>query len=190
MPSLSRSRDHPRVCGEHTMRKSSHSLRRGSSPRMRGAPDPGKLTARRRRIIPAYAGSTNTLLYCSTTVRGSSPRMRGARRYYADWSSAPGIIPAYAGSTSARCSSPDSSQDHPRVCGEHVNSSLEVSADSGSSPRMRGAHGADLKVCYACRIIPAYAGSTVAWSLKRDTSKDHPRVCGEHNVPQAVASSL
>ena len=72
---------------------------RGSSPRMRGAPNASKTSSGRRGIIPAYAGST-TDLCCArpgkrdhprvcgeheaaaravARTKGSSPRMRGAR---------------------------------------------------------------------------------------------------------------
>ena len=54
---VTRLRDHPRVCGEHTMCLTDIDQELGSSPRMRGALF---LFGRRRRggIIPAYAGST------------------------------------------------------------------------------------------------------------------------------------
>ena len=92
---------------------------------------------------------------------GSSPRMRGAR------GCASRLVPRR--------------RDHPRVCGEHLDTShrrLQVS-----------------------RIIPAYAGSTLillarpavplgssprmrgARRSRRRSSgprRDHPRVCGEH----------
>ena len=51
-------RDHPRVCGEHSLMIRSRTCLQGSSPRMRGALSlifPVLLLAG---IIPAYAGST------------------------------------------------------------------------------------------------------------------------------------
>ena len=51
---------------------------------------------------------------------------------------------------------------------------------SGSSPRMRGAHGHSAIIAQASRIIPAYAGSTTGRDQKHRRGKDHPRVCGEH----------
>lgn len=32
-------------------------------------------------------------------------------------------------------------------------------------------------------IIPAYAGSTIASSIKQGAARDHPRACGEHSAP-------
>ena len=52
------SRDHPRVCGEHTRISEVGVRPRGSSPRMRGARY-GRIRRRNHPgIIPAYAGST------------------------------------------------------------------------------------------------------------------------------------
>ena len=53
-----RDRDHPRVCGEHRVFWVMQGSRLGSSPRMRGARGARVLHLRLRRIIPAYAGST------------------------------------------------------------------------------------------------------------------------------------
>ena len=33
-------------------------------------------------------------------------------------------------------------------------------------------------------IIPAYAGNTIAKAILSDTLRDHPRVCGEHDIHQ------
>ena len=51
--------DHPRGCGEHYSLSLASSSAAGSSPRMRGAPTAGTRKDRRRRIIPADAGSTD-----------------------------------------------------------------------------------------------------------------------------------
>ena len=93
-----RLQDHPRGCGEHLFPGRPLPFRRGSSPRMRGAPSLSLLFWLQRRIIPADAGSTwSSLRKCRyeqdhprgcgehpllLTVwdkfQGSSPRMRGA----------------------------------------------------------------------------------------------------------------
>ena len=51
-------RDHPRVCGEHTVFGHGVSFLWGSSPRMRGTPAPRGRSSQATRIIPAYAGNT------------------------------------------------------------------------------------------------------------------------------------
>ena len=53
-----RARDHPRVCGEHSVRVVRRSAARGSSPRMRGTPSGLELFSNDAGIIPAYAGNT------------------------------------------------------------------------------------------------------------------------------------
>ena len=50
--------DHPRVCGEHSLRLLASKMFRGSSPRMRGTPDGPVVGDLIPGIIPAYAGNT------------------------------------------------------------------------------------------------------------------------------------
>ena len=52
----------------------------------------------------------------------------------------------------------------------------------GSSPRMRGAHMANMDQIVQNRIIPADAGSTGLKSYRLWTGWDHPRGCGEHGA--------
>ena len=151
-------------------------------------------------IIPAYAGNTATctpadvvrrdhprvcgehMPFCEIALEseGSSPRMRGTRLTHYQIVFCPGIIPAYAGNTVAVLYRDFMHGDHPRVCGEHQQAGYLVSANTGSSPRMRGTHYS--ACCRACwhGIIPAYAGNTQTGGPRRTTRGDHPRVCGEH----------
>ena len=152
--------DHPRVCGEHGLFQPVFDLLPGSSPRMRGARLPGRRRRRGRRIIPAYAGSTDRPgmplpsrwdhpRVCGEHHRvgaekerkaGSSPRMRGAHLKKALKDPRYGIIPAYAGSTRTMTQHGTNPWDHPRVCGEHSPLGSTLLSHLGSSPRMRGAH--------------------------------------------------
>ena len=174
----------------------------GSSPRMRGTPAPAMPSSRLSGIIPAYAG--NTLCVYSPAARraGSSPRMRGTQYWrvravglhgiipaYAGntraasisiWSV--GIIPAYAGNTSPWPRRPANTRDHPRVCGEHTIVASVRNAPQGSSPRMRGTPMMSPSSGRMLGIIPAYAGNTSFTALHASASRDHPRVCGEHNL--------
>ena len=193
-------RDHPRVCGEHAAIVLASLPSSGSSPRMRGAPQPQYQLPWSAGIIPAYAGSTTRHplsnfqrrdhpRVCgehsgasSSTLRwaGSSPRMRGALVACSAASAHEGIIPAYAGSTPPKTRARTHGGDHPRVCGEHWLVGRDSVPSSGSSPRMRGAlDGADLE-SLGLGIIPAYAGSTAVEQVPTSASRDHPRVCGEH----------
>ena len=98
----------------------------------------------------------------TTLTKGSSPRMRGARSDKHGHSMTARIIPAYAGSTQFGNGATGQVQDHPRVCGEHVSTVAVRVSTSGSSPRMRGARRRAQFWGRPKRIIPAYAGSTIA----------------------------
>ena len=117
--------------------------------------------------------------------------MRGARGDQLVETVLVGIIPAYAGSTVVYLCIDRAPGDHPRVCGEHDMSRQKDKGTKGSSPRMRGARGPDIKAVAVQRIIPAYAGSTAAVVSANDRDWDHPRVCGEHELqPKAKALDL
>ena len=119
---LSFTRDHPRGCGEHDMNTSISLSRRGSSPRMRGAPMRVRVCGLWAGIIPADAGSTQRaaprrylqrdhprgcgehamLIRLGVLRSGSSPRMRGALLKNSVAVIGARIIPADAGSTLCR----------------------------------------------------------------------------------------
>ena len=194
--------DHPRVCGEHpccalTMRPKS-----GSSPRMRGTPTAATPPRRSSGIIPAYAGNTRQQprrcrqnrdhprvcgehpngKVVALTTSGSSPRMRGTLVVPLQHVPRAGIIPAYAGNTRLTVSLLTVSWDHPRVCGEHFLGICKTARIMGSSPRMRGTLGRAFRPVGVSGIIPAYAGNTQWDSGSFGELRDHPRVCGEHQV--------
>ena len=174
--------DHPRACGEHTVRHCPILPSWGSSPRMRGTRLASCDASCRGGIIPAHAG--NTLPCCRTNLScrdhpracgehiswsfhfsqppGSSPRMRGTRNSNTDKSYLRGIIPAHAGNTGGRAGWTANPRDHPRACGEHRRPPSGRGGGRGSSPRMRGTlveqgHRSD-----DAGIIPAHAGNTGA----------------------------
>ena len=198
-PSIS-ARDHPRVCGEHTLSAHWRGQALGSSPRMRGAPQAINSLINIIRIIPAYAGSTMLQFSTEGNLKdhprvcgehgglagdvqpklGSSPRMRGALTVMVRARPVMRIIPAYAGSTRRRWQGDGFRRDHPRVCGEHNMVQFVPFSWTGSSPRMRGAPLPPRQGPQVPGIIPAYAGSTFRCRRSRSAPTDHPRVCGEH----------
>ena len=131
--------DHPRVGGEHAVRRSFSSGSSGSSPRWRGAPWMFEHWPDNSRIIPALAGSTlpDPLSTCPFSDHprvggehvvsihahdrrhGSSPRWRGALAKRLSQQAFDRIIPALAGSTYRQQPSTSPRTDHPRVGGEH-----------------------------------------------------------------------
>ena len=108
--------------------------------------------------------------------------MRGTRAGGPSPSHPFGIIPAYAGNTNSRTTRRVMHGDHPRVCGEHEICAHTARGHRGSSPRMRGTPSHKRKHPHSRRIIPAYAGNTLRFSRSISPYRDHPRVCGEHNV--------
>ena len=155
-------RDHPRVRGEHNLRRRCRVPHTGSSPRARGALAAGELPADASGIIPACAGSTEL-----------GRRRRGLM----------GIIPACAGSTGPGAVLWRWFRDHPRVRGEHYIPQIDPEQDTGSSPRARGALDSEGETVDTAGIIPACAGSTSSMRGARRAGRDHPRVRGEHRAP-------
>ena len=155
---LSRYSDHPRACGELLVALASTHARAGSSPRMRGTLHPSVCPASDTRIIPAHAGNSCRGVVsdayrsdhpraCGELVNlrvdgkskvGSSPRMRGTRSCTASGRQPCRIIPAHAGNSPADCQELLRLPDHPRACGELVDTGSAWLTESGSSPRMRG----------------------------------------------------
>ena len=72
-------RDHPRIRGEHLRRKARTRRQEGSSPHTRGAPVHAGERLGERRIIPAYAGSTDQMVVAELEPL-DHPRIRGEHR--------------------------------------------------------------------------------------------------------------
>ena len=183
----------------------------GSSPHTRGARIAYCSKSSKRRIIPAYAGSTTASLpsagrvadhprirgehasWPETATRspGSSPHTRGALREGDSAYRMLGIIPAYAGSTFGTHRVPIDVSDHPRIRGEHRWRHHDRLPAPGSSPHTRGAPTVQVAAVQRPRIIPAYAGSTLPHSGWGGDDGDHPRIRGEHKMSRAffLASS-
>ena len=85
---VSRSRDHPRVRGEHWRGLRSAPTVVGPSPRARGAPSMASSRSRKLGTIPACAGSTRCFGPLGV-VRRDHPRVRG------EHSERPGTLPAF-----------------------------------------------------------------------------------------------
>ena len=151
-------RDHPRICGEHSMRRAVAFACRGSSPHMRGTLTSRFAYSEAMGIIPAYAGNTHLagllvwgggdhpricgehrmICSCNAFCSGSSPHMRGTPSSSSSSFSDSGIIPAYAGNTMVVSKVFFSAWDHPRICGEHGACLDKADCSLGSSPHMRG----------------------------------------------------
>ena len=170
---------HPRLRGEHYPCAASAEVDSGSSPLTRGARCRAAFHVGVERLIPAYAGSTNSPVASGGGVAahprlrgehpstsnsgvvcwGSSPLTRGARDYPLGDRKPDRLIPAYAGSTNATLRPAWGCWAHPRLRGEHCIFPRPIQRVTGSSPLTRGALFPPLRRCQAPRLIPAYAGS-------------------------------
>ena len=113
-------RDHPRMCGEHSISVMRPNLLTGSSPHVRGARGVVSTCLLYVGIIPACAGSTQRAFETICGQEGSSPHVRGARIQGRVVGLGRGIIPACAGSTEVPAVRYFDTWDHPRMCGEHT----------------------------------------------------------------------
>ena len=106
--------------------------------------------------------------------------MRGTPSHVLIYGHVIGIIPACAGNTFAPTLNRADTRDHPRVCGEHFHNNRNVRTGMGSSPRVRGTRRLRLPGFFLPGIIPACAGNTSTCRRAKNSTRDHPRVCGEH----------
>ncbi len=188
--------------GEHRRPRMFSARALGSSPHARGAQF--ALTEHRDHtgIIPACAGSTppagsppvrpwdhprmrgeHLLANCEAALAaGSSPHARGALALADVCNLGVGIIPACAGSTAVGHHGGAERRDHPRMRGEHLSVRADMSASSGSSPHARGAPELARVEGVLDGIIPACAGSTASLEMWKYSTRDHPRMRGEHGL--------
>ncbi len=195
-----RSRDHPRIRGEHSAKYLGDIMDQGPPPHTRGAHPCGACPCRCGGTTPAYAGSTapphksNHRSRDHPRIRGEHgadrengnlrpgppPHTRGAQSAGSVAGSSPGTTPAYAGSTGLLGHHPVPHGDHPRIRGEHELMNSRASDGLGPPPHTRGA-------LYGVRgrddldgTTPAYAGSTRPGDRGSSRPRDHPRIRGEH----------
>ena len=174
-------RAHPRVCGENARFARAVDIPPGSSPRVRGKPQPAVNQRWRGGLIPACAGKTmfsqnefrlkrahprvcgeNDLDAGKSHVSmGSSPRVRGKHGPLRSGDMVEGLIPACAGKTRRATILPAASRAHPRVCGENAFGRGLGLGNRGSSPRVRGKQLEWTGANFARGLIPACAGKTI-----------------------------
>ena len=115
---------------------------------------------------------------------GSPPQVRG-KQYMNDSKKALlRITPAGAGKTKTKRTLMDVIRDHPRRCGENWDTSCCIIAADGSPPQVRGKQPFHSYRLCSSRITPAGAGKTAGAVGTRAGARDHPRRCGENDVPQ------
>ena len=75
------------------------------------------------------------------------------------------------------------------MCGEHACCRRLCRLSRGSSPHVRGALARFSYTVDRTGIIPACAGSTRRHAPPIQRRRDHPRMCGEHRLRVAAAST-
>ena len=144
-----------------------------------------------RRDHPRIRGEHSLPAHADPRSAGSSPHTRGALDDVYSVFSVGRIIPAYAGSTRVETEGGQGMSDHPRIRGEHAGIVEAFLPVEGSSPHTRGAPEWRRLVAERCGIIPAYAGSTPPSSPRTRSTRDHPRIRGEHRpAPHSALSPL
>ena len=128
---------------------------------------------------PRGCGEKLNFLRVLNSQVGSSPRVRGKVTLAAIPGALQRIIPAGAGKSPAAGSPGRRGGDHPRGCGEKLETRAQPVTSMGSSPRVRGKE----RICRLWnlfpRIIPAGAGKSVDADFEGTWHGDHPRGCGE-----------
>ena len=178
------SKAHPRECGDDPVTIARNVSELGSPPRMRGRRMARPSGSPKNRLTPANAGTTlrtrliSTLRWAHprecgddpialatlTQTAGSPPRMRGRLGKILDPDPGGRLTPANAGTTSQLQAWGGAREAHPRECGDDSNGRIESGDKLGSPPRMRGRHRNHLFRLGGCRLTPANAGTTPAWS--------------------------
>ena len=131
---------------------------------------------------PRACGEKSVIIRQCTHTAGSPPRMRGKEQLPANSRDRVRITPAHAGKRRRRCRRRYRPRDHPRACGEKINSDGSITEDPGSPPRMRGKGTPGSPTVTAAGITPAHAGKRCPRGRPRCRRWDHPRACGEKFV--------
>ena len=147
--------------------------------------------ARTRPLPPVHPRVCGELDHASrprTVTCGSSPRVRGTRVVRSGGESVGRFIPACAGNSAAGRSATARTAVHPRVCGELAIALVDTEPVTGSSPRVRGTRGRQLRARRAHRFIPACAGNSSHQRALLDTANgSSPRVRGTPLLQLALA---
>ena len=190
------------MCGEKAFFRVSKLPYSGSPPRVRGKALFGRRHLLEIGITPACAGKRsfqflkdnieedhprvcgekNSVKQTMESFQGSPPRVRGKALSTFSSSVPAGITPACAGKSRKASLQSIRQRDHPRVCGEKAKSITVVTFLLGSPPRVRGKARFYFHRQSVDGITPACAGKSALYSIRRNPSEDHPRVCGEKFV--------
>ena len=177
----------PRVRGKGAYAIAS-SIPHGITPACAGKRGEGAKTSEQGRDHPRVCGEKQKGAWAEGAVMGSPPRVRGKDPQRQFFRFTPRITPACAGKRSPSTTRRSWRGDHPRVCGEKVNSIKKKLLEMGSPPRVRGKAASDSADRTALGITPACAGKRCLRARSLTATRDHPRVCGEKRMLSAVCT--
>ena len=159
------------------------------TPAYAGKSQCNTISAKNKKDHPRLCGEKFSFTCFCFNIMGSPPPMRGKVYHKTKGVLSTGITPAYAGKSSADSSHTNRGRDHPRLCGEKTRPAAVHDLMQGSPPPMRG-KAAGLSVSPArTGITPAYAGKSVAQAALNVIMRDHPRLCGEKQMPSIRSQS-
>ena len=136
--------------------------------------------ARQRRAQPHSRGENSNLRRNDFSAAGSSPLTRGKLIPVQGRFLVERLIPAHTGKTKSAQSQQSASWAHPRSRRENVTVLPQQSAQPGSSPLTQGKPREQGAPCVPEGLIPAHAGKTLLFVLRRMLTEAHPRSRGEN----------
>mgnify|MGYP001641353420 CR=1 FL=1 len=173
---------HPRMRGEHDSLEYSSRVEMRFIPACAGNTASGRFPHISSAVHPRMRGEHHFGHRVHTDRYGSSPHARGTRRPQSCLLRGGRFIPACAGNTLHPVLLLLILSVHPRMRGEHRNTSPTHAAASGSSPHARGTPGGNWHFRGAHRFIPACAGNTCCRYRTATSAAVHPRMRGEHLI--------
>ena len=123
-------------------------------------------------------GEKSVLAVWLVPLKGSPPHVRGKVARIDKQAVCRGITPACAGKRIHRHLD-GVDQDHPRMCGEKGLTYYGHLNDPGSPPHVRGKVITIRVLISEVGITPACAGKREQFRMKKLSTRDHPRMCGE-----------
>ena len=178
----------------------------GSSPLTRGKLPTGRPAGRRRRLIPAHAGKTDSgnrswiisrahprsrgenteRTKTMKAYRGSSPLTRGKPAARGPAEPRSRLIPAHAGKTTTAPRRLSALWAHPRSRGENSGCECGSPGEWGSSPLTRGKRTRGNAPGSSPGLIPAHAGKTGGPADSGYAPRAHPRSRGENSLTETA----
>ncbi len=175
-----RSRDHPRMRGEHTFCAITHPAGNGTTPACAGNTDSRSLPAAATGDHPRMRGDHRVGDPMNQDTAGPPPHARGPLGELRAIGRTRGTTPACAGTTRAAPAPSCNGRDHPRMRGDHTARAMATTRSLGPPPHARGPHRTGDGDHPLLGTTPACAGTTNEPPATARPARDHPRMRGDH----------